>query len=204
VTVEFTSGFFDRADEFPDRYFYSPPRLVTHIDDQAIDALGRLYRDLGVSGHVLDLMSSWVSHFAEPPRRLCVLGMNHGELAYNPQAHDRVIHDLNDTPTLPFDDDSFDDVTCCVSVDYLIRPINVFTEVARVLRPGGRFVVTISNRCFPTKAIEGWLATDDRGHVEIVMAYFEASQGFGPVNIRPCAPGTRAGDLLIALIATVR
>lgn len=202
--MTFGPGFFDRADEHPDRYFYSPTRLVTHIDDQAVAALGRLYREMGVSGNVLDLMSSWVSHFAEPVDRLCVLGMNHAELAYNPQAQDRIIHDLNDTPTLPFRDDSFDDVTCCVSVDYLIRPVEVFADVARVLRPGGRFVVTISDRCFPTKAINGWLTTDDRGHVEIVMAYFEASDRFGTVNVRPCAPGARRGDLLIGVFATVR
>ncbi len=27
---------------------------------------------------------------------------------------------------------------------------------------------TFSNRCFPTKAINGWLSTDDRGHCAIV------------------------------------
>jgi SAM-dependent methyltransferase len=202
--VTFGPGFFDRADEHPDRYFYAPTRLVTHIDDQAIDAVGSLYLDLGVKGHVLDLMSSWVSHFADAPVRLCVLGMNHAELAHNRQAHDRVIHDLNDTATLPFRDDSFDDVTCCVSVDYLIQPVAVFREVARILRPGGRLVVTISNRCFPTKAIDGWLRADDRGHVDIVLAYFEASGEFGTVDVRPCAPGAQPGDLLIAVFATVR
>ena len=51
---------------------------------------------------------------------------------------------------------------CCVSVDYLVRPIEVFREVARVLRPGGHFVCTFSNRCFPTKAIRGWLLVDRR------------------------------------------
>ncbi len=78
-------------------------------------------------------------------------------------ADERVVHDLNADPTLPFADESFDDVVCCVSVDYLTRPVEVFADVARVLRPGGRFVTTFSNRCFPTKAIRGWLANDDAG-----------------------------------------
>ena len=109
---------------------------------------------------MLDLMSSWVSHFRRPPRRLVAVGMNGAELAANPHAADWIVSDLNDQPTLPFDDDSFDDAVCCVSVDYLIRPIEVFAEVGRVLRPGGRFVVTFSNRCFPTKAIRGWLMSE--------------------------------------------
>ncbi len=202
MTIAFPQGFFDRTDDGPDPVFYGPPRLVTHIDDAAIAALGDHYRDLGVTGDVLDLMSSWVSHLPERPRHLAVLGMNPLELTHNAAAHLRVVGDLNRTPVLPFADGSFDDVVCCVSVDYLTQPVEVFVEVARVLRPGGRFVVSISNRCFPTKAIRGWLATDDRGHVEIVRAYFSASGAFGPVSVAPLTPrpGTRS-DLLVALHA---
>lgn len=149
----FPDWFFDRADPGPDTAFYGPPRLVTHIDEGAIAAVGDLYAELSVEGEVLDLMSSWVSHFRAPPRRLVGLGMNAAELAANPVLAEHVVHDLNVDPALPFPDASFDDVTCCVSVDYLVRPMEVFGEVARVLRPGGRFVVTFSNRCFPTKAI---------------------------------------------------
>jgi len=182
----FPDGFFTRADESPDDQFYAPLRLVTHIDAGAIAAVGALYRELGVHGDVLDLMSSWVSHFVEPPRRLTVLGMNDAELEHNPVAAERVVHDLNTDPELPFADASFDAVVCCVSVDYLVRPIDVFRSVARVLRPGGAFVCTFSNRLFPTKAIRGWLMTDDAGHVAIVERYFELAGGFGPPQSRRC------------------
>ncbi len=196
----FPDWFFDRADPGPDTAFYGPPRLVTHIDEGAIAAVGGLYAELSVEGEVLDLMSSWVSHFRAPPRRLVGLGMNAAELAANPVLAEHVVHDLNVDPTLPFPDASFDDVTCCVSVDYLVRPVEVFGEVARVLRPGGRFVVTFSNRCFPTKAIRGWLATDDRGHLQIVAAYFAAADRFRDLRgeRRPTPPG---GDPLCAVWA---
>ena len=82
-------------------------------------------------------MGSWVSHFRSTPRRLTVLGLNAEELAANPQAAATVIHDLNADPRLPFADASFDAAVCCVSVDYLTRPVEVFAEVARVVRPGG-------------------------------------------------------------------
>src|SRR4051794_28289879 len=89
--VDFPSGFFDRADPSSDDAFYRPLRLVTHIDDAAIAAVGALYEELDIGGEVLDLMSSWVSHFVDTPRRLTVLGMNDDELAANPQADARVV-----------------------------------------------------------------------------------------------------------------
>jgi SAM-dependent methyltransferase len=193
-------GFLDRADGSPDAWFYAPTRLVTHIDDRAVAAVGALYAELGLTGEVLDLMSSWVSHFVEPPARLVGLGMNAVELRANPVLAGHVVHDLNADPVLPFGDDSFDDAVCCVSVDYLIRPVEVFTEVARVLRPGGRFVVTFSNRCFPTKAIRGWLATDDAGRTRIVAGYFALTGRFEPATVqRRTPPGP--GDPLYAVWA---
>ncbi len=53
--------------------------------------------------------------------------------------------------TLPYEDNSFDVVTNAVSVDYLTRPLEVFREMHRVLKPGGQAIMSFSNRCFPTK-----------------------------------------------------
>lgn len=77
----FPPGYFDREDPSPDASFYGPPRLVTHIDDRAIAAVGALYAEHGVDGEVLDLCSSWISHCTTPPRRLVGLGMNAAEPA---------------------------------------------------------------------------------------------------------------------------
>jgi SAM-dependent methyltransferase len=200
----FPPGFFDRADAFPDGDFYAGPRLVTHIDDEAIAAVGDLYEELGIDGDVLDLMSSWVSHFRRPPRQLTVLGLNASELEANPMANARVVHDLNADPRLPFADSSFDAAVCCVSVDYLVRPIEVFRAVARVLRPGGVFVCTFSNRCFPTKAIRGWLATDDEQHGAVVSEYFRRSGSWLPAVVQRRTPVDHRGDPLYAVWATRR
>lgn len=194
------AGFFDRYDDEPDAAFYEPLRLVTHIDDGAIAEVGRLYAELGLTGHVLDLMSSWVSHFELPPSQLTVLGMNADELARNPAATAVVVHDLNADPRLPFDDATFDAATCCVSVDYLVRPLAVFADVARVLRPGAPFVCCFSNRCFPTKAIRGWLVNDDRGRLAIVRTYFEQCGGFDEPRAAHRNPGA-SGDPLYAVWA---
>jgi SAM-dependent methyltransferase len=193
----FPPGFFERHDEQPDEAFYGPVRLVTHIDDGAIAAVGELYERLGLRGDVLDLMSSWVSHFRSAPASLTALGMNAAELDRNAMATTTVVHDLNVDPRLPFDDASFDAATCCVSVDYLVRPLEVFAEVARVLRPHGLFVVTFSNRCFPTKAIKGWLANDDLGRLAIVRDYFAAAGAFQEPALAHCNPDA-PGDPLYA------
>ncbi len=201
MTEPFPPGFFDRDDPRPDDVFYRPDRLVTHIDPGAIAAVGDLYAELGIDGDVLDLMSSWVSHFITPPRRLTVLGMNTTELVANAVAADRLVHDLNEDPLLPCADSSFDAVVCCVSVDYLTQPIAVFREVARVLRPAGLFVTTFSNRCFPTKAIQGWLRTNDQGHLDLVQRYFELAGGFEPAILERRTPISHRGDPLFTVWA---
>lgn len=205
---DFPAGFFSREDPSPDADFYDPPRLVTHIDDGAIAAVGDLYAELGLDGdahgprRVLDLMSSWVSHLRSAPAELVVLGMNAAELDANPMATERVVQDLNSDPTLPLPDASVDGVLCCVSIDYLVRPVEVLAEVARVLRPGGPVAITFSNRCFPTKAIRGWLLTDDAQHCAIVAEYLRLAGGFTEPEASLRTPSGRYhGDPLYAVVA---
>ena len=205
----YPAWFFDRDDPSPDDRFYRPTRLVTHIDDGAVAAVGALYAELGVDGsageprRVLDLMSSWVSHLLTPPAELVVLGMNEAELAANRAATERVVQDLNAEPALPFPDASFDAVLCCVSVDYLVRPVEVLAEAARVLRPGAPVVLTFSNRCFPTKAVHGWLATDDAGRCAIVADYLRRAGGYSEPEVSLRTPSARSyrGDPLYAVVA---
>ena len=192
---QFPPGFFSRTDESGDDRFYSFDRFVTHIDAAAIEAVGALYDELDLTGEVLDICSSWISHFRSPPRQLVAMGMNENELRANEVASSWVVRDLNRTPVLPFEDLSFDAVTCCVSVDYLTNPLEVFAEVARVLRPGGLFVCTFSNRCFPTKAIRGWLLADERGRCDIVARYFRLSSGFDEPEVVHRNPGARTDPL---------
>jgi SAM-dependent methyltransferase len=204
----YPAWFFERDDPSPDTGFYGPTRLVTHIDDAAIRAVGELYRELGVDGsaaepqRVLDLMSSWVSHLLTAPAELVALGLNAAELEANPMASSRIVRDLNAEPTLPFEDATFDAVLCCVSIDYLVHPVEVLTEVARVLRPGAPVVLTFSNRCFPSKAIHGWLAADDAGRGAIVVDYLRRVARFSEPELSLRTPAGRyRGDPLYAVVA---
>lgn len=204
----FPAGFFRRGDESSDTVFYEPDRLVTHIDERAIAAVGQLYRELGIDGdgsavRVLDIMSSWVSHFLVTPPELVVLGMNEVELRANGQACSFVVCDLNADASMPFPEDHFDAATCCVSVDYLVRPIDVLRELSRVVRPGGVVVCTFSNRCFPTKVIRGWLAISEEQRCELVGQYFRLARGYtDPQTALRTPPGT-LGDPLYGVWASV-
>ena len=194
---------FDRLDEAPDELFYSFPRLVTHIDDRAIAAVTELYRQLfPPGGAILDLMSSWVSHL--PPevayRRVVGLGLNATELAANARLDERIVQDLNQRPELPFPDGEFDAAGLCVSVQYLRRPVVVLREVARVLHPGAPLAITLSNRCFPTKAVLIWRSLDDAGHVRLVERYLRAAGGWVQIERLECVPDDGRGDPLFAVV----
>ena len=118
-------------------------------------------------------------------------------------ATERVVRDLNVEPRLPFAEDSFDAALCCVSIDYLVHPIEVLAETARVLKPTAPVVITFSNRCFPTKAIKGWLATDDQAHTMIVADYLRRAGGFDEPEIsrRTPDPLSYPGDPLYCVLA---
>jgi len=196
---------FAKADPSPDADFYAEPRFVTHIDDGAIAAVTRLYRELfPPGGVVLDLMSSWVSHLPHGVEYTEVIGhgMNAEELAANPRLSRWFVQDLNRDPALPLADASVDAAAICVSIQYLQRPVEVLREVTRVLRPGGVVAVTFSNRCFPTKAVAAWRAGDDEDHLLLVDAYLRAVPALGPPTTRSHRP--RGGDPLYAVWARRR
>ncbi len=189
----------DRLDPAPDPAFYLVERKVVHIEAGAIEALRALYdRELPRGEPILDLMSSWRSHLPEDPPLGPVtgLGLNAAEMEDNPQLARHLIHDLNADPALPFGDGAFGAAVCAVSVQYLTRPLEVFAEIRRVLRPGGVAIVSFSNRCFPTKAVRPWLSGSDADHVALVRGYLEGS---GFVGVHDEAPPTGDDPLFVVL-----
>lgn len=199
---------FRRIDESDDELFYSAPRLVVHIDDAAIAKVGEIYLErLSRAGVILDLMSSWRSHLppALKPRRVVGLGLNRAEMERNPALDEIVVHNLNRAPRMPLDDAAFDGAVMTVSVQYLTRPIEVFADVGRVLRPGAPFIVTFSNRMFPTKAVALWRAGGDDQHALVVARYFSESGLFDQIEtIDRAAPTDPPSDPIWAVLAVRR
>jgi SAM-dependent methyltransferase len=166
-----------RLDLRPDNLFYQDARFTQHLDTIALQSVNDLYRRLiDDDTDVLDLMASHDSHLQGISlRSLQVLGMNKDELSDNKMASTFTVHDLNQTPQLPYSDESLDAVVCTASVEYLTDPLAVFAEVKRVLRPGGVFINSFSNRWFPTKAIRIWKELHEFERVGMVTQWMEKS-----------------------------
>jgi FKBP-type peptidyl-prolyl cis-trans isomerase 2 len=177
----FSDDPFRRSDETEDAAFYAAPLLVHHLDSKAREIIRMLYgRFLRPDMDVLDLMSSWESHLPPhpKPRRISGLGMNAEELRRNPQLTDYQVHDLNRSPSLPYQTGAFDLVICTASVEYLVNPAAVFEDIARVLKPGAHAVFTFSNRWFPPKTIRVWPELHEFERIGLVLEYFLKSGNY--------------------------
>ena len=101
----------------------------------------------------------------------------------NPALTEIVIHNLNQNPVLPFAAGEFDGAVVAVSIQYMTRPIEIFRGVAKVLKPGTPFVVSFSNRMFPTKAVAIWHSLDEFDRVRLVSRYFQESGNFENMEV---------------------
>ena len=193
--VDFPARFFEREDESADVLFYEQPRFVTHIDDSTIAALTAFYSEfLPEHSRVLDLMSSWISHLpATRYSRVEGLGMNAAELAANKRLDAYAVHDLNEDPRLPYADAQFDRAVVAVSVQYLVRPVEVLADLHRVLAPGGQVAIAMSHRCFPTKAVLAFRALSPRDRVRLAGTYLDRA---GFVDIESADRSPPHGDPL--------
>ncbi|HLP90807.1 MAG TPA: class I SAM-dependent methyltransferase [Nostocaceae cyanobacterium] len=170
-----------KLDNTDDQLFYDYPRFVTHVDEGFIQQLTDLYRQrLKPNSHIFDMMSSWVSHLPEEIQFAHVEGhgLNAEELAKNPRFNHYFVQNINAHPQLPLPDQSFDAVLNCVSVQYIQYPEAVFTEIYRILKPGGVAIISFSNRMFFQKAIQVWRDASEPGRVELVKSYFTSISGF--------------------------
>lgn len=168
-----------RLDNHPDTMFYQAPRFVDHIDSTArshlLQCTTPLVRSLTPGARVLDLMSSIQSHLPPPEAEQATspvvvgLGMNGDELAANPALSEWLVQDLNHEPQLRFANGSFELVMCHLSIEYLLDPAKILKEVARVLTPGGKVIISFSNRWFPEKVTRLWLQLHEYERVGYVL-----------------------------------
>jgi len=198
-----------------DGFFYFLPKFVQHAGEECRDSLTRFYEAVlpaSGEGDVLDLCSSWTSHYPSgwrpsPPRRCVALGLNPLELLANPSKTEWRVQDLNKDPQLPYADAAFDLVTNSLSVDYMTRPLELFEETHRVLRPGGLACMAFTNRCFPTKVVPIWTAPfTEASHAKIVGAYFRYSADWAEVGVADVSPDGWVGqrDPMVVVVARKR
>lgn len=184
-----------------DGRFYFVPKFVQHAGDECRDSLTQFYSCVlppSGTGTVLDLCSSWTSHYPKDWQgaRCVALGLNYAELAVNPSKTEYKVQDLNDNPTLPFDDATFDVITNSLSVDYMTSPLALFKEMHRVLKPGGYACMAFTNRCFPTKVVPIWTKPfTEVHHAQIVGNYYKYSAEWaGGIEVADVCPDGWVGQ----------
>mmetsp|Transcript_2628 Transcript_2628/g.7668 ORF Transcript_2628/g.7668 Transcript_2628/m.7668 type:complete len:261 (-) Transcript_2628:10-792(-) len=203
--VEYPASWpFDARDLTPednsnDQLFYLVPKFVNHAGDECRASLTQYYEAAlppKGTGAVLDLCSSWTSHYPKgyKAKRCAALGLNALELLANPCKTEWAVQNLNVDPTLPYDDDSFDVITNSLSCDYLTSPLEVFQEMRRVLRPGGLAAMAFTNRCFPTKVVPCWTRPfTEPAHARIVASYYHFA-GFEDISVADVSPDGWVGQ----------
>lgn len=181
----YAEGAFSRVDEADDAVFYTQDRLINHVDSTASGMIASCYgQHLKPGMKVLDLMSSYQSHLPGDIDNLEVtgLGMNANEMAANPQLAQHVVHDLNSQPVMPFEDNIFDTTVCSLSIEYLTDPLKVMREIVRVTRPGGKIMVSFSDRWFPPKAIVIWQELHPFERLGMALDYFIKTDGLAELT----------------------
>lgn len=83
--------------------------------------------------------------------------------------HNNVTAKLADAEALPFDDASFDLVTCRIAPHHFPNPQTFIVEVTRVLRPGGTFAMVdnvVPDNASVAKTYNDWERVRDPSHIE--------------------------------------
>jgi SAM-dependent methyltransferase len=177
----FSAKDFSREDETSDAAFYKSSSIASDVDSLAATTVEDLFVDLIQKGsRILDLMAGSVSYLRDEIAATSVIGIgfNEKELQKNPALHESIVHDLNAEPILPFNDNEFHVVVNTLSVDYVTRPVEIFREVSRVLKPNGLFVVVFSNRMFPPKAVNIWKTSTETERIDLVKQYFSHAERY--------------------------
>jgi ubiquinone/menaquinone biosynthesis C-methylase UbiE len=139
-------------------------------------------------------------------RSLTGIDLDLGSLRDNSTAHHRVYGPVD---RLPFRDATFQVVTANMVVEHLADPVGAFTEVARVLQPGGLFLFHTPNAsAFPTavarripEALKSPLARllDGRKAADVFPTYYRCNT---PADVRRNAEGAGFSVAELSLVSS--
>ncbi|WP_320676896.1 class I SAM-dependent methyltransferase [Prochlorococcus sp. MIT 1300] len=168
-----------KLDNSPDEDFYSQPRYVHHLDSGFRSRLTSLYSEVfEPTIDVLDLMSSWVSHL--PQEHSCNEVIGHGlnkeELEANQDLNHFWVQNLNRDYEIPLESNSIDMVLIVAGWQYLQYPEPIAEELLRITRPGGKLIISFSNRAFWNKAPRIWTESSDEERIKCISSILEAQR----------------------------
>ena len=163
-------GKIDIAD---DEFFYQQPRYVHHLSDSFRNRLTNLYLEYLCSHHViLDLMSSWVSHFPNHIKFKKVIGhgLNEAELDSNKRLDLFWVQNLNQTQNMPIEDSSIDVGLIVAGWQYLQYPEKISLELSRIIKSDSLLIISFTNRAFWSKSPNIWTYSSEVKRIEYVTS----------------------------------
>lgn len=179
---------FTRLDESDDAEYFSIPDFEPFWDSCALQQVASLYNQL-IPEHskVLDLMAGAHSPLQESaihPSHITCAGLNRQELEANPICQEIQIVNVNaQNPLAVFSNDAeFDVVLIHAAIEYVIQPDILIAEIARILKPGGRIIISFSNRSVTPRVIQIWKEIHEFERPGLVLSYLRHAQSFTHFN----------------------
>lgn len=171
-------------ENYPFKMNNSLPQIKPHLDEKAIKEIEALHSQLlPAHSRVLDLMSNRSSYLADSyaTGMMTGLGNNEDALNGNNRLDTYIEQDINDNIKFPFEDNSFDDAICTLSIEYVTNPFAIMKEVARVVEKGGKFIITFSDNGV-SNAISLWGQLHPFERMQLVLEYFRLTEIFIDIN----------------------
>jgi 2-polyprenyl-3-methyl-5-hydroxy-6-metoxy-1,4-benzoquinol methylase len=122
-------------------------RLASKYLEPSRDIAGRVVLEIGC-GRGEFACSLALSR--EPPRKLIaadfsIAALEKARLVANEISAERICWQQADIQALPFENNLFDTVVSCETIEHVPNPRLAVDELARVLKPGGRLILTTPN-----------------------------------------------------------
>ena len=176
-----------KLDESNDEYFYSDPKFVYHLDENFRSYLSYIYKnEINDNSTVVDLMSSWDSYLPKEKKYKKVIGhgLNKDELERNTILNSFWIQNFNLSQEIPLESKSIDYCLMVAAWQYLQYPENLTKEIARILKNGGKIIVSFSNRAFWHKAPNIWKSSTEEERLKYVRKVLISNGFYEPKIIK--------------------
>ena len=174
-------------DQSKEEDFFASANLEPFWDKTALNQVTSLYNELlSDDMDILDLMAGVHSPLQQAsirPAHVFCAGLNRSELEANPICADRQLINVNDANALAgFEDARFDAVLIHAAIEYVTNPHDLMHQIGRILKPGGRIIISFSNRSMQGKAINIWHELDEFERPALVLGYLKNAHCYTAFN----------------------
>lgn len=155
------------------------------LDENTRKEIQTIYSDLlPIHSKTLDILSTESSYLAPDYQTGLLVGIGDTEtqLAQNVRLNTYNVQNLNDEFTLPYETNSFDNAICSLGIDFLINPVAIFKEVARVVAPSGKFIISFTDQQNTEQSTDLWRTLHPFERMQLVLEYFRITGLYADLN----------------------